>query len=60
MIIRKPFGFWWWFWQIGTGASLGAVASIKWVGLFTIAAIGLQVIEELWLMLCDRTVTPVS
>ncbi|KAI9286922.1 glycosyltransferase family 39 protein [Umbelopsis sp. AD052] len=57
---RKPFGFWWWFWQIGTGVSLGAVASIKWVGLFTIATIGLQVIEELWLMICDRTVTPME
>ncbi|KAJ3189028.1 Protein O-mannosyltransferase 2 [Irineochytrium annulatum] len=36
-----------------TGISLGCVASVKWVGLFAIALVGLHTIEDLWDMLGD-------
>ncbi len=38
----------WWSWLAGTGAAIGCAASCKWVGLFTVASIGLQVICSLW------------
>ena len=31
----------WWFWLTATGLSLGCVVSIKWVGFFAIALVGL-------------------
>lgn len=39
-----------------TGLSLGAVASCKWVGLFTIATIGLATMKQLWDLLGDLKV----
>ncbi|MDN8996942.1 phospholipid carrier-dependent glycosyltransferase, partial [Staphylococcus aureus] len=48
----------WWRNLALTGASLGAVASCKWVGLFTIATIGLGTIRQLWLLLGNLRVTP--
>ncbi|KAI8048943.1 Dolichyl-phosphate-mannose-protein mannosyltransferase-domain-containing protein [Gilbertella persicaria] len=45
---RKPFQFWWYFWLILTGLGLGLTVSCKWVGLFTIATIGLSTIKNLW------------
>ncbi|PKI84077.1 hypothetical protein MVES_002028 [Malassezia vespertilionis] len=45
---RAPFSRPWWAWLFFTGLSLGAVISVKWVGLFTIAAVGLGVVEQLW------------
>ena len=45
---RSPFSLRWWALLSLTGLSLGAVASSKWVGLFTIATIGVSVIEQLW------------
>lgn len=50
----------WWFWLIFTGVSLGATASIKWVGLFTIAWVGSLTVLQLWVLLGDTKVTPVS
>ena len=48
----------WWLWLILTGLSLGAVASCKWVGLFTIATVGLDTIRQLWNLLGDLRVPP--
>lgn len=36
-----------------TGTSLGLVSSVKWVGLFAVALVGLYTIEDLWDMLGD-------
>ncbi|CEH17793.1 glycosyltransferase family 39 protein [Ceraceosorus bombacis] len=50
---RRTFGREWWVWLTFTGAGLGAVASVKWVGFFTIATIGLNTIFQLWAHLGD-------
>ncbi|KAJ3093089.1 Protein O-mannosyltransferase 2 [Quaeritorhiza haematococci] len=49
----SPFSPEWWWWLAATGASIGAVASVKWVGLFAIALVGLHTINDLWEMLGD-------
>lgn len=38
----------WWVSLALTGLFLGAVSSVKWVGLFTVALVGCLTIEELW------------
>jgi dolichyl-phosphate-mannose-protein mannosyltransferase len=43
----------WWFWLSMTGLGLGATASVKWVGLFTIAWVGSLTVLQLWLLLGD-------
>lgn len=48
----------WWFWLAATGVGLGATASVKWVGLFTIAWIGSLTILQLWILLGDTTNVP--
>ncbi|KAE8270556.1 hypothetical protein A4X09_0g1783 [Tilletia walkeri] len=45
---NRAFSDMWWFWLIFTGASLGAVTSVKWVGLFVMALVGLYTMEDLW------------
>ncbi|RDW63878.1 hypothetical protein BP5796_10380 [Coleophoma crateriformis] len=56
---RKAFQPSWWFWLAMTGLGLGATASVKWVGLFTIAWVGSLTILQLWVLLGDvKTVTP--
>lgn len=51
----------WWFWLVMTGLGLGATASVKWVGLFTIAWVGSLTIVQLWFLLGDsKNVTPVG
>ena len=54
----EPFSEVWWAWLTLTGLSLGAVVSCKWVGLFTIATIGLSTIKQLWILLGDLRVPP--
>ncbi|KZF20515.1 glycosyltransferase family 39 protein [Xylona heveae TC161] len=49
----------WWFWLVATGFGLGATASVKWVGLFTIAWVGGLTLVQLWVLLGDpQNVTP--
>ncbi|EKC98887.1 hypothetical protein A1Q2_06858 [Trichosporon asahii var. asahii CBS 8904] len=48
----------WWRNLALTGGALGAVASCKWVGLFTIATVGLGTLRQLWLLLGNLKVTP--
>ncbi|KAL0074666.1 Dolichyl-phosphate-mannose-protein mannosyltransferase-domain-containing protein [Phycomyces blakesleeanus] len=45
---NKPFQFWWYTWLALTGLGLGLTVSCKWVGLFTIATIGVSTIKNLW------------
>ncbi|GAA5999821.1 uncharacterized protein JCM10292_003757 [Rhodotorula paludigena] len=51
-----PFSRRWWVWLTLTGLALGAVVSCKWVGLFTIATVGLYTVVQLWLLLGDLRV----
>ncbi|KAL6304053.1 glycosyltransferase family 39 protein [Sparassis latifolia] len=55
---HEPFTDRWWTWLTLSGLSLGAVVSCKWVGLFTIATVGLGTLKQLWLLLGDLRVTP--
>ena len=51
----------WWFWLVSTGLALGATVSVKWVGLFTIAWVGVLTALQLWFLLGDtKNITPVS
>ncbi|KAI5806923.1 Dolichyl-phosphate-mannose-protein mannosyltransferase-domain-containing protein [Geopyxis carbonaria] len=43
----------WWFWLTMSGLGLGATASVKWVGLFTIAWVGSLTVLQLWFLLGD-------
>ena len=54
---NRPFSEHWWTWLVLTGLSLGAVVSCKWVGLFTIATVGVCTILRLWLLLGDTRVS---
>ncbi|KAG8767091.1 hypothetical protein FRC12_006454 [Ceratobasidium sp. 428] len=56
--VQRPFTEQWWTWLALTGLSLGAVVSCKWVGLFTIATVGVCTLRQLWLLLGDLRVTP--
>lgn len=45
---KLPFSYKWWMYLIGTGIFLGLATSCKWVGLFTMATIGLSTFFDLW------------
>ncbi|KAF8905795.1 Dolichyl-phosphate-mannose-protein mannosyltransferase-domain-containing protein [Gymnopilus junonius] len=55
---HEPFTQSWWTWLLLSGLSLGAVVSCKWVGLFTIATVGVSTIYQLWNLLGDLRVSP--
>lgn len=55
---KRPFTKPWWRWLVASGAMLGAVASCKWVGLFTIATLGCATLGQLWTLLGDLRVSP--
>ncbi|RKP12137.1 glycosyltransferase family 39 protein [Piptocephalis cylindrospora] len=47
---RDPFTLEWWLWLSLTGISLGLVSSVKWVGFFAVALVGLYTLDELYQM----------
>ncbi|ODV96494.1 hypothetical protein PACTADRAFT_49828 [Pachysolen tannophilus NRRL Y-2460] len=53
-----PFTWGWYKTLISTGVSLGLAVSSKWVGLFTIAWVGLITAFNLWFTIGDLSVTP--
>ncbi|ORX88851.1 PMT-domain-containing protein [Basidiobolus meristosporus CBS 931.73] len=55
---ESPFSSSWWFWLTSTGLFLGLSVSVKWVGLFIIALIGLSTIKQLWDFTVDSSVPP--
>ncbi|CZS99956.1 hypothetical protein WAI453_003461 [Rhynchosporium graminicola] len=44
----QSFSVEWFTWLILTGVSLGLVESVKWIGFFVTAMVGLYTIEDLW------------
>ncbi|CAA7271132.1 unnamed protein product [Cyclocybe aegerita] len=44
----QSFSIDWWLWLFLTGASIGAVTSVKMIGLFVTALVGIYTIEDLW------------
>ncbi|TPX65799.1 dolichyl-phosphate-mannose---protein mannosyltransferase [Chytriomyces confervae] len=49
----EPLSTRWHIWMAYTGISIGCCLSVKWVGLFVIALVGLNTLEDLWVMLGD-------
>ena len=44
----SPFSLDWWVWLAFTGINIGCVISVKWVGFFVTALVGMYTIEDLW------------
>ncbi|MCP8719098.1 MAG: phospholipid carrier-dependent glycosyltransferase [Asgard group archaeon] len=54
--IQVPFTFAWYKSLIATGIALGLALSSKWVGLFTVAWVGLLCIYQMWFLIGDLSV----
>lgn len=50
----------WYAWLCLTGLSIGCVCSVKWVGFFCTAIVGLYTIEDLWNKFGDLKMPPVG
>ncbi|KAG9508710.1 Protein O-mannosyl-transferase 2, partial [Fragariocoptes setiger] len=49
----------WWFWLLWTGTFIAGAFSVKFVGLFIVATVGLRTAYDLWLLLGDLS-RPIS
>lgn len=56
----RPFSKRWHLFALLTGTSLGCVTSVKWVGLFTFASVGLFTVCQLWEKLPTCRINPKS
>jgi dolichyl-phosphate-mannose-protein mannosyltransferase len=56
----EPFGKGWWGYLALTGFSIGCVASVKWIGLFTVAVVGVYTVADLWNLMADSEVSNVG
>eukprot|EP00842_Homolaphlyctis_polyrhiza_P005390 jgi/Hompol1/5852/HPOL_001023-RA len=52
----RPFTPLWWRTLVFTGISLGLTLSVKWVGLFTVALIGVATLQDLWQLVTDGSI----
>lgn len=57
---RSSFSLEWYAWLCLTGLSIGCVCSVKWVGFFCTAIVGLYTIEDLWNKFGDLKIPQVS
>lgn len=55
--IQVPFTFAWYKSLLATGIALGLALSSKWVGLFTVAWVGLLCLYQLWFLIGDLSVS---
>ncbi|KAH9264464.1 hypothetical protein BASA83_012051 [Batrachochytrium salamandrivorans] len=55
-VYDRPFSPLWWRTLAFTGIGLGLTISVKWVGLFTIALIGVATLQDLWDLVTNGTV----
>ncbi|KAJ3278129.1 hypothetical protein HK104_002629 [Borealophlyctis nickersoniae] len=51
---HAPFSFGWWLWLSMTGVALALTLGVKMVGLFTVGAVGVAVLFDLWELLDYR------
>ncbi|KAI9240795.1 MAG: putative PMT4-dolichyl-phosphate-mannose--protein O-mannosyltransferase [Podila humilis] len=51
---NNPFSTKWWTWMVATGFFIGMTTSVKMVGLFTVATVGVAVLWDLWELLDIR------
>ncbi|KAH6887353.1 glycosyltransferase family 39 protein [Coprinopsis sp. MPI-PUGE-AT-0042] len=52
-----PFSIDWWAWLLFTGISIGLVTSVKMIGLFVTALVGVYTVEDLWDKFGDTRLT---
>ncbi|RKP00453.1 hypothetical protein CXG81DRAFT_29974 [Caulochytrium protostelioides] len=55
--VRQPLSRHWYFWLLASGLSLGLALSVKWIGLFSVAMVGLHTLDDLWSMLGDLSMS---
>ncbi|CDO96362.1 unnamed protein product [Kluyveromyces dobzhanskii CBS 2104] len=54
---KRQFTLQWLFWMFATGASIGCVCSVKWVGLFITGVVGIYTIVELYCLHCNKSIS---